>query len=61
MLFLQRNIFPFLGQSKFFVDIFGGHISDTILHYIFRLADIVHEFQNLVDLTSLIDREIFHN
>lgn len=26
-----------------------------------KLADIVHEFQNLVDLTSLIDREIFHN
>lgn len=26
-----------------------------------RLADTIHEFQNLVDLTSMIDREIFKN
>lgn len=26
-----------------------------------KLADTIHEFQNLVDLTSMIDREIFKN
>ena len=28
---------------------------------IFSMADIIHEFQNLVDLTSLIDREVFQH
>ena len=52
MSFSQRNTILFSGQSKSFIILPGG----LKFH---RLADIVHEFQNLVDLTSQIDREFF--
>ena len=37
------------------------NIPGLIIFVTFSLADTIHEFQNLVDLTSLIDREVFQH